>query len=132
MPVSTSAIIIRSMDNKFFVAKRSKNKEYSPGKWELIGGNLEPGETEVQGLCREVNEELGVDIKEYKYFRDYQFKNRVFKVYITELAKEPRPNKDDFEEWGWYGIGEIKKMDFAINCQKRIIDYDRMIKNKRL
>jgi len=28
-----------------------------------------------------------------------------------------------FEDWSWFSKGEIEKMDFAINCKERILDY---------
>lgn len=123
MPVSVSAIIIRAKDNKVFVTKRSNDKKFSPGKWETVGGNVEVGETLEEALKREIREEINTEIKNFYYFKDYQWNERIFKTFVVELEKEPIPNKEDFEDWGWFSKEEVEKMDFAINCKERIIDY---------
>jgi len=127
MPTSISAIIIRQANDKVFVTKRSKDKKYSPGKWETVGGNVESGETLEQALKREIKEELDVDIKSFKPFGEYKWSDehltRVFKAFIVELVQEPQPNRYDFAEWGWFSKDEIEKMDFAINCKEKILDY---------
>jgi 8-oxo-dGTP diphosphatase len=127
MFTSVSAIIIRSSDNKTFVTKRSLNKEISPGKWETVGGKVETGENIEQALAREVKEELNVEIKTYQYFGDYQWGTWIFKVFVIELKSEPEPNKDDFEDWGWFTKEEIEKMDFAINCRDKVLDYLKLL-----
>jgi 8-oxo-dGTP pyrophosphatase MutT (NUDIX family) len=35
--------------------------------WELPGGNLEPGESDVEALVREVREETGLDVESLRY-----------------------------------------------------------------
>ena len=123
MLISSSAIIIRKLDNKVFIARRSLDKEFSAGKWETIGGRGEEGELPEECLKREVKEELNVGLKTFKPFKDYSYDKRVFKTFIVELDEEPNPHKTDFEDWGWFSKEEIEKMDFAINCKERIIDY---------
>ncbi len=123
MSFSVSAIIIRKSDNKIFITKRSSDKEFSPGKWETVGGRVEQDETIEQALNREIREELSVKVKSFKPFKDYQYEERVFKTFIVELEKEPTPNKPDFDDWGWFSKEEIEKMDFAVNCKERLIDY---------
>lgn len=44
------------------LAYRSQNKRAYPGVWELPGGVVEPGESELDALTRELHEELGVHI----------------------------------------------------------------------
>lgn len=128
MSSSVSAIITREEDGKIFIGRRALNKEYAAGKWETIGGSIEKGETAEEALTREVKEELAVKIKHFQYFGDYQYKDRTFRVFIVKLDKEPVPNKDDFADWGWFPESEIVKMDFAINCKEKLLDYFR---NKR-
>lgn len=120
---SVSAIIIRDSDNKVFITKRSKNKEFSPNKWETVGGRIEENETPKQALIREIKEEIDSDIKSIKFFKDYYFDNRVFKTFIVKLSEEPQPNMDDFDDFGWFSRDEINNLEFAIDCKQRIIDY---------
>jgi len=120
---SVSAIIVRRKDDKVFIARRKKEKKFSPGLWETIGGRIEKDETAEEALKREVKEELNVDVKKFEYFRDYEYYDKTFKTFIVELKKEPDPNELDFEEWGWFSKKEIRKRDFAVNCKERILDY---------
>lgn len=130
MNISVSAIIVREKDDKVFIARRKESKEFSPGLWETIGGRIEKGETIEEALKREVQEELNVGIKSFKFFGNYEYRdyNKLFKTFIVELKKEPVSNKLDFEEWGWFSREEIGKKTFAANCKERILDYFKSIK----
>ena len=55
----TASVIIYDSNDRILLAKRSLSKSLDPGLWETIGGRIEPGETPVQALLREVSEELG-------------------------------------------------------------------------
>lgn len=48
-------------EGKIFAAQRGPDTSL-PLKWEFPGGKLEDGETEVEGLIREIREELEVEI----------------------------------------------------------------------
>lgn len=120
---SVSAIIIRNEDNKVFITKRSKNKKFSPNLWETVGGRIKKNENPEKALVREIKEELNSDIELFRFFKDYYFNNRLFKTFIIKLKTEPIPNKDDFDDFGWFDKDEINKLDFAINCKERILEY---------
>lgn len=47
---------------RVLLAHRSPNKRAYPGVWDLPGGVVETGESELEALARELKEELGVKI----------------------------------------------------------------------
>lgn len=50
--------IIKKKD-LFLIVKRTKNDKLYPGAWEFPGGHLEDGEILLEGLKRELKEEVG-------------------------------------------------------------------------
>ena len=53
-------VLIRA-DGAFLLTSRPQGKAYA-GYWEFPGGKVEPGESTHQALCRELREELGIEV----------------------------------------------------------------------
>lgn len=53
------AAVIRGPDGRILIARRAANADQG-GLWEFPGGKLEPGESQLAGLRRELREELGI------------------------------------------------------------------------
>ena len=67
-----AAIILENDSGEFLLALRDNKPTIPfPNCWDLIGGHVEEGETPQQALCREYKEELGLELAEYKFFREY-------------------------------------------------------------
>jgi 8-oxo-dGTP pyrophosphatase MutT (NUDIX family) len=50
-------------EGQLLLVHRSPNRPVYPNVWDLAGGHMEPGETELAALARELDEELGVQIE---------------------------------------------------------------------
>lgn len=61
MHVDVAVGVLIRPDGDFLLTSRPAGKVYA-GYWEFPGGKLEPGETVMQALQRELHEELGITI----------------------------------------------------------------------
>jgi len=62
-------IILINLKKEVLLQLRDENVTPYPNYWTLPGGKVEEGETPEQAICREVEEELGVNLKDYTLFR---------------------------------------------------------------
>jgi 8-oxo-dGTP pyrophosphatase MutT (NUDIX family) len=56
--------VIRRPDGKYLITKRTMDKEWAPGWWEVSGGAAKAGETSEEAVLREVREETGLDVSD--------------------------------------------------------------------
>ena len=60
--------------DKFLILKRNSKMEMHPDKWSFPGGKVIAGENLFQSLKREIKEETGIEIENFKeYISDYTF-----------------------------------------------------------
>lgn len=62
--IAVAVGIITRPNQEFLIAQRPSHK-YLGGFWEFPGGKIEPGETAEQALHRELQEEVGIQVKSY-------------------------------------------------------------------
>jgi len=68
--------VIHRPDGRFLITQRVMTKAWAPGWWEVSGGAAQAGESSFTAVCREVNEEVGLDVSQcsgglaYTYHRE--------------------------------------------------------------
>ncbi len=109
--ITACAAIYRKGSNghEIMVARRALTKKFLPGKFELPGGHIEFGETLVGGLCRELKEELAIDVIVGDVVGAFTYVNKVKRshsveiIFFAQLAGGclPKINIDDHSEIIW-------------------------------
>lgn len=71
-------------ENKILVARR--NYGTLDGYWEFPGGKVEPGETDVECICREIQEEFSTKIVVQKYLgeENFQVDNKNYNIVLYQ------------------------------------------------
>ncbi|OYT92681.1 MAG: 8-oxo-dGTP diphosphatase MutT [Burkholderiales bacterium PBB3] len=65
-------VLVRLSDGAFLLTSRPKGKPYA-GYWEFPGGKLEAGETVLEALARELQEEIGIQVQDATLWRQEVF-----------------------------------------------------------
>lgn len=55
---------IMNLEGKILVQKRAKTKQFGAGKWDITAGHIKSAETPVKAMIREIEEEIGIKVKE--------------------------------------------------------------------
>ncbi len=121
-PVLVVAALIRryaDSEKKILVVRRGPGQT-GAGHWEFPGGKVERGESPQQALLREIDEELGIEIRVADFLaeRDFSYptKNIRLRVYWAEtLTQELRLSEHDDFKWCLPGKSMWK------NSLKRIV-----------
>lgn len=120
--VIVNAIIMNSK-NEILISKRAAHKEF-PLMWECSGGSILAGETSLEGMLREIKEELGLNfLKEDA-------------IYLKEIRRDKVP--PDFKDlWLFRKDIDLKDVTFpdgeAIDAKWVSIDeFMKMYENKEI
>lgn len=105
------------------VFRRAETKAFLPGKWELIGGHIDYGESLEDGLRREVREEIGQSCEVEDVFAAFTYINEVKKthsvelVYLVKLEDDDHItlNPEDHSEYVWVEKSDIDSIIVPVN-----------------
>jgi len=106
------AAIIQDEQGRILVSQRALDSKVYPGKWQIPGGKVEPGEECLAALKREVKEETDLEITA---INDLLIKWFNVSIYQVETAGEPKVMEPSKVNTGWVylGIAELQKKDLT-------------------
>ena len=91
----TVSVWIKNKKEQYLMSKRSPEKQYAYC-WECTGGSVQAGENTWEAACREVYEELGIDIS-----------SLTGKKLISKKRKEQKDFYDVWIVYGEFGLHEL-------------------------
>ena len=106
------ALIYAKATNRYLFLLRNKSKQ--PGHWGIAGGKIDPGETVIQALVREIQEEIGQDYSKKKFIplETFTADNRKFVYYtfLVSVDSEFVPNlNDEHRGYCWVTLDDHPK-----------------------
>ncbi len=121
-PVSPAIMILITHGNKLLLARKAA---FPKGRFSALAGFVEPGETLEDTVIRETREEVGVEVKNIRYFgsQPWPFPHSLMVAFTAEYAGgEIRPDGVEIEEARWFGLDELPKLPGSISISRRLID----------
>ncbi len=111
--VVSSAII---MDDRFLMLRRPETCRSFPGKWSLVAGKIEPGETPIEAARREILEETNITVEGPDavvrpfYVREGDTLWKVHGMLFRVSFADPRINEEN-EAYEWVSLEDIHGYD---------------------
>ena len=123
-PLSPAVIVAIERDKKLLLAH---NALWPNDRHSIIAGFVEPGEKIEQTVEREIMEEVGIKVKNVKYFdsQPWPFPNSLMLGFTAEWESgELKPDGNEIEDADWYTSEEIKEMNIpdSASIARRLID----------
>jgi ADP-ribose pyrophosphatase YjhB (NUDIX family) len=129
--IAAAVAIVFTFEDKVLFTVR--NVDPDKGKWDLPGGFIDPNETAEEAACREIKEELGIEIStsDLKYIttspNNYLYKNVPYRTmdifYECPLKSDVMTinAEDEIQELIWVKRSEIELNQIGFVSIRKVI-----------
>lgn len=122
-PRMSPAIIVAIRDaDRILLARAAR---FPRELYSVLAGFVEPGESLEQCIRREVREEVGIEVKEIRYFgsQPWPFPNSLMVGFTAEYAGgEIKIDPSEIVEARWFSASTLPKIPDKISIARRLID----------
>jgi NAD+ diphosphatase len=104
----------------------ARSPHFVPGMYSALAGFVEPGETLEQCLVREVREEVGIEVRNVRYFasQPWPFPHSLMIAFNADWADgEIQPDPAEIEDAQWFNIRRLPAvLPGKISISRRLLD----------
>ena len=103
----------------------ARSRHFMPGMYSVLAGFVEPGESLEEAVVREVKEEVGIEIKDIKYFgsQPWPFPHSLMIGFTATYASGGISLDDkEIEDAGWFTIDNLPRIPDKISIARKLID----------
>ena len=122
-PRISSAVIVAVTDKDKLLMSKYNGREYT--KYALLAGFSEIGETLEDTVHREVMEEVGLKVKNLRYYKSqpWAFSESLLVGFFAELdgSNEIRLEENELSEAGWFTADQVTLEDDGISLTREMM-----------
>jgi NAD+ diphosphatase len=103
----------------------ARSPRFPEGMYSALAGFVEAGETLEQCLEREVHEEVGVRVRNVRYFasQPWPFPHSLMIAFFAEYhSGDLRADRAEIEDARWFDVENLPRMPARISIARRLID----------
>lgn len=123
-PRLSPAMIVLVQKGRELLLARSRH--FLPGMYSVLAGFVEPGESLEEAVAREVREEVGLTIKDIRYFgsQNWPFPHSLMIGFTATYAGgEISLNDEEIEAAGWFTADALPPLPGNISIARKLIDW---------
>ena len=97
--ITGAVVVVFNAMGKTLIVRRHAGDRWMPGKWALVGGKLEEGESSCDAVIREAKEETGLDIINPIEF--YTSNNGEVRYYTAKVQNDNVVINFEHDDYAW-------------------------------
>ena len=98
-------------------------KQYGRDRYILVAGYVNKGEDAEDAVCREIKEELGLQVTGYRFNRSHYFKpSNTLMLNFTVIVEgeETHPNRE-IDSYSWFPVSEAKEQIYKGSLAEKFL-----------
>lgn len=103
----------------------ARSPHFPPGVYSALAGFVEPGESLEQCVIREIEEEVGIQVQNLRYFgsQSWPFPHSLMLAFVADWAGGAiRPQAGEIEDAQWFAIADLPKLPFHFSIARQLIE----------
>ena len=120
--LSPAAIMLVTRGDEMLLAR---SPHFPPGMYSTLAGFVEPGESVEQTVAREVKEEVGLEVRNPRYFgsQSWPFPDSLMIGFTAEYAGgELRFEPEEIEDAGWFHVEALPDLPPKLSIARALIE----------
>ncbi len=121
--LSPAVIMLVYKGDKVLLARAPR---FRAGMYSVLAGFVEPGESLEETVAREVREEVGIEVKNIRYFgsQPWPFPKSLMVGFVAEYAGgELTPDLEEIEAADWFAKDELPPVPGELSIAWKLIDW---------
>jgi len=121
--LAPAIIVLVERGNKLLLAR---SRHFPSGMYSVIAGFVESGESLEEAVVRELNEEVGLEVKDIHYFgsQPWPFPHSLMIGFTATYAGgEILLNDKEIEDAGWFMTDHLPRIPDKISIARKLIDW---------
>lgn len=121
--VSPAVIVAVVKEDKILLGN---NARFKSGYYSVLAGFVEPGENLEECVAREIKEEVGISVKNIRYFdsQPWPFPNSLMVGFVADYAGgEINTDNTEIRHAAWFGADNLPSIPPRITIARQLIDW---------
>jgi NAD+ diphosphatase len=121
--ISPAVIVLIERDNRLLLARA---RRFTAEIYSVLAGFVEPGETLEETVKREIEEEVGIRVKNIRYFgsQPWPFPDSLMIGFTAEYESgEIRIDEEEIVDAGWFDPSTLPNIPGKISIARQLIDW---------
>ncbi len=121
--LAPAIIVLVERGNELLLAR---SRHFMPEMYSVLAGFVEPGESLEEAVVREVREEVGISVKNIKYFgnQPWPFPHSLMIGFTATYAGgKISPDDSEIEDARWFTADNLPRIPGKISIARKLIDW---------